>query len=192
MVFSKHFLPLVRACHSIPLGGSQIWGAPKLPNYLNMKPTKKILRLLPNRSMTFKSLRKLQHLGRLPIKFWEAPKKILGGSKIWYTWNNTQSIRKGQTKNTLKSQSNNLTFSHSQMFGKRWHTFFCRLLWIQSIWDTGKHNWSIRQSKTKITLKSHNLFFFTLSHVCHKIAYDFLNALVETWNLRYWEEKSEH
>ena len=34
IVFSKHFLPLVRACHSIPLGGSQILGGsqtPKLP-----------------------------------------------------------------------------------------------------------------------------------------------------------------
>ena len=151
MVFSKHFLPLVRACHSIPLGGSQISGAPKLPNCLNMKSKKKILRLLPNRSMTLRSLRRLQHFGRLPMKFWEAPnkslggsqkfwevpKKILGGSKIWYTWNNTQSIRKGQTKITLKSQSNNLTFSHSHMLDKKKPTRFWSLNRIQAYWGTG-------------------------------------------------------
>ena len=39
--------------------------------------------------MTFKSLGRLQNVkrlsnfGRLPIKFWEAPKKKLGGSKIF-------------------------------------------------------------------------------------------------------------
>lgn len=32
----------------------------------------------------------------------------------------------------------------------------------------------------------------TLSHVWHKMAYDFLNAFIETRNLRYWEAKSEH
>ena len=32
----------------------------------------------------------------------------------------------------------------------------------------------------------------TLSHVWHKMAYDFLNAFVETRNLRYWETKSAH
>ena len=81
--------------------------------------------------------------------------------EIWDTGKQNWSIRQGKTKITLKSQSHNLTFSHSFMFGTKLCMIFWTLSLRQEIWDTGKQNWSIRQNLTKITLKSqsHNLTF---------------------------------
>ena len=107
------------------------------------------------------------------MKFWEAPNKSLGGFQLNFgrlpkNFGRLQNFQRSHYGGSKMLKGFEILGGSQSNFG-----------WLQNFWEAPNFFPS-------------DLYHLLISPTNHKIAYDFLNAFVETRNLRYCEVKSEH